>query len=641
VRVERGLALGEDPHRGGEMKKLAVILAMLVVPQAVMAQNGGLVSPFSIGAGSRSISLGRAFVSLADDGSTPYWNPAALKNVQAMQFMAMYLPSLYGDYFGADYMYAGFVYPTLSAGAFGIGYTRIGTTFDRYDEFHRPEGEGNYSESQLLVSYAAERHIGWFFGTVAGGASFKINRQNVDPFSSTAPGVDIGLLYTPDSFRALKFGLNLQDIVGGSYKLDNADDTVDRTIMAGAGYTHGFDNGSALRLLLQYDMPERADSRFHIGAEYAFSKMIALRAGFDDGTPTFGLGVGYSNYGLDYAFQSKDEVGSSQAFTFNARFGTTLDERRTEIEEQRAEEERTLIRRTFETRVAAVRKRANEMEAAGDYAGALNQWQIVLEYVPDDEEATRRAAIAREQVLAQQAAAVRDVENQAVVRTRFAQGLDRFNENDLLGARTEWQAILAVDPQHEGARDYLAQTQKKIDERVAVHTARANQLERENKLTEAIAEWNNVQQYNPDDPEAKAAVARMRARIESVSQDYQATQRKLRIVTLYNDALQLYNSGKYPEAMKNLSELLSLQPDHADARKLQTLAKRKTTPLTDAEKAKIREHYLAGMQFFSKDEYAKAIAEWEKILEIDPTNSSVQRSIDEARERLRKVQEPR
>jgi tetratricopeptide (TPR) repeat protein len=150
-----------------------------------------------------------------------------------------------------------------------------------------------------------------------------------------------------------------------------------------------------------------------------------------------------------------------------------------------------------------------------------------------------------------------------------------------------------------------------------------------------------VQQYNPEDAEAKAAVTRLRTRIESVSQDYAAAQRKLRIVTLYNDALQMYNAGEYPGAVKNLSELLALQPDHADAKKLQALAKRKTTPMTDAEKAKIRELYLAGMQHFSKDEYAKAIAQWEKILEIDPTNASVQRSIDEARERMRKVQERR
>jgi tetratricopeptide (TPR) repeat protein len=619
--------------------RILILTLVVIAPVAARSQDGGTVSTFSLGAGSRAISVGRAFVTNADDASAPYWNPAALKNVQQMQFMAMYMKPNSDLDLGANYTYFGFVYPTLSAGAFGLGYLRTGTTFTLYDDASRPGGEGDASESQLLISYAAERHLRYLFGNLAVGASFKINRQIVDPFSDTAPGVDVGFHYTPDAFPDFAIGINLQDLAGGSYHLNQADDTVDRTILAGVGYTRPFANGSALRVMLQYDSPERADARFHMGAEYMFTKYISLRAGFDDGTPTFGLGVGVSDYGLDYAFLSKDAAGSTQSFSFNARIGSTLDERRAAIEEQRAQEQQELIKRTFETRVAAQRTKAKQQEAAGDWSGALNSWQNVLDYVPDDKEATTAAANAREQVLAQQAAQVRDVENQAVVRTRFANGLDRFNEKDWLAAREEWKAILAVDPQHQGARDYLAQTQKQIDDQIAVHVARANQLERDNRLTEAIGEWNNVQQYNADDADAKAAITRLRGRIESMSQDYSATQRKLRIVTLYNDALQMYNDGKYQDAMKNLNELLQLQPDHADAKKLQALAKRRVTPLTDAEKSRIRELYLSGMQFFSKDEYAKAIKEWEKIQEIDPTNTSVQRSIDEAKERLRKVQE--
>jgi cytochrome c-type biogenesis protein CcmH/NrfG len=49
-------------------------------------------------------------------------------------------------------------------------------------------------------------------------------------------------------------------------------------------------------------------------------------------------------------------------------------------------------------------------------------------------------------------------------------------------------------------------------------------------------------------------------------------------------------------------------------------------------------HFWA-LSLLMKDEYAKAIAEWQKILEIDPTNTSVQRSIDEATERQHKVEE--
>lgn len=620
--------------------KLAVALAVLLAPLPARAQSGGTESVFSIGAGARAIGLGNAFVSLADDASAVYWNPAALKNVQSMQFMAMYMP-LYGDFTGATYTYFGFVYPTLSAGAFGAGYMRVGTTFDGYDDSSRPTGEANYSESQLLISYAAERHFKWLFGNLATGASFKISQETVDPFSSTAPGVDLGFRYIPDGAKSIEIGINVQNLSGAQYKLDLEEETVDRTILAGAGYTKKFNNGSALRVMLQYDSPERADASFHAGAEYAFSKFVSLRAGFDDDTATFGLGVGAFDYGLDYAFYSRAEAGSNQAVAFTASWGQTLAEKRDEIAKTRAEEEKILIQKTFNARVAAMRKKAQELEAAGDYAGALAQWQVVLEFEPDDAEAVAAAATARERILQEQATAVRDVENQAVIRTRFASGLDLYNEGDFLGARTEWNAVLAVDPENEGAQDYLARTNLKIDEAVRGNEASAKRLESEGRYTEAIAEWNNVQQYHPDDAKARAAVARLKARIESMSQDYSATQRKLRIVTLYNDALVDYNAGHFQAAMTKLRELLTLQPDHADAKKLMTLTKRRTTPLTDNEKAHIRELYLAGMQYFSKDEYAQAIAQWQKILDIDPTNESVARSIEEAQERLRKTQERR
>jgi tetratricopeptide (TPR) repeat protein len=615
----------------------AVLIGMLAGVVPAFAQDGGTQSIFVLGAGSRAISLGRAFVASADDASAVYWNPGALKNVGSTQFMAMYMP-LYGDFTGADYTYFGFVYPTLSAGAFGVGYTRVGSTFDRYDASSVPLGEGTYSESQLMFSYAFERHLGWLGGTLATGGTFKISRQTIDPFSSNAPGVDLGFRYTPDWAQSIALGLTLQDLAGSQYKLDLESDSIDRTIMAGLGYTKKFEGGAALRFMLQYDRPERADPSVHAGAEYAFSRFVSLRLGYDKDTATFGLGIGAFNYGLDYAFYSRNDPGTNQAVTFTANIGKSLDEKREEIAQGRAAEEKLLIQKAFESRIATHRTQAQQLEASGDYAGALTEWQIVLGYAPDDPEALARSAAARDQVIQQQAATVRDAETQAVVRARFAHGLDLFNQNDFLGARNEWHAVLDADSSNAAARDYLRRTQARIDELVTGHIEHARTLENQNRLTESIAEWNNVQQYDPNNAQAKAAIDRIRGKIESVSQDYAATQRRLRTVTLYNDALQKYNAGQYQDAMKDLNELLTLQPDHADAKKLMALAKRRTTPLTDAEKAKIREFYLAGMQHFSKDEYAQAITEWEKILELDPTNESVQKSIDEARERLNKVQ---
>ena len=100
---------------------LLLVMAAAILglaPTAACAQDGGTQSLYSeIGVGSRAIGLGSSFMSLADDASSLYWSPAALRNVQDKQFMLMYMP-LYQDA-DATYTYLGAVYPTLSAGAWG------------------------------------------------------------------------------------------------------------------------------------------------------------------------------------------------------------------------------------------------------------------------------------------------------------------------------------------------------------------------------------------------------------------------------------------------------------------------------------------------------------------------------------------
>ncbi len=91
--------------------------------------------------------------------------------------------------------------------------------------------------------------------------------------------------------------------------------------------------------------------------------------------------------------------------------------------------------------------------------------------------------------------------------------------------------------------------------------------------------------------------------------------------------------------MTRLERLLVLKPNHEEAKKLLVKAKRKLAPPTKDEEERIRRLFLRGMQFFAKDQYAKAIEEWEKILEIDPTNESVKRNIDEADGRLKQLEE--
>jgi cytochrome c-type biogenesis protein CcmH/NrfG len=409
--------------------------------------------------------------------------------------------------------------------------------------------------------------------------------------------------------------------------------------MTGVGYTRPFANGSALRLMLQYDRPEIADGKFRAGAEYAFSKYVALRVGYDDSNISFGLGVTASTFGLDYAMLSRDTAGSSHPVTFNASYGKTLDEQRQAAAEQRAREDQQVIRRAFDARVKEHRDKAMAEEAEGNLAGALDEWKVVLDLAPGDPDATARINSVTVRLVEEQEKAARDMVKQREITARFAEGLRLYQENDYAASREAWRAILAIDSTHAEAKDYLERTQAEIEKEIRAHARRASQFEQSGRLTEAIGEWNNVESLDPGNRQAKAAVERIRKRIEDQSQNLEQASKKLEIVNLYNDALQAFNQGEYDKAIAGLDKLLALEPGHEEAKNLRAMAIRKITPLTKQEEDEIRKLFLRGMEYFAKDEYAKAIEQWQKILDIDPTNESVKRNIDEAKERLKQIEE--
>lgn len=615
---------------GSILWSIPLTVVLLCAPHRVHSQgDGGTQSVFSIGAGSRAISLGRAFVPIADDASALYWNPAALTNVRDSQIMGMYMP-LFGGFADASYTYFGAVWPTLNAGSIGFGFQRVSSSFDGFDEFSVPTGEEHYSETQLLFGYGFERESRYLFGSMAAGINFKIANQKISSLSSTSPGIDLGFQYRPEAMKNLSFAVNLQDIVGPSHKLDVADDKTYRTMLAGIGYTHPLRDGSALRVILQLDLPQKADQSFHAGAEYQFRQIGMLRIGMDDGNLSFGMGVTVRRFGLDYAMLSRDTAGSSQPMTFTAHFGKTLHEQRNVIAQRQADFERDLIRVAFVNRVKEHRERAISHEGQGNIPAALDEWKIVLEFEPSDSQATGHVADLTDYLLAEQQKHIGNIEKRATISAHFAQGLAHYQANEYVAARREWMTVVEMDSTHAEALTYQVRTQKKITELVEVQTTRARDLEMELRYTEAIGEWNNIQVLDPGNEKAQTAIRR----IEGVIQNQSNAAKRLEIVELYQKALTQFNDGNFLGAMVSLSVLMRLEPDHEDAKTLRFMAQRKLTPLTEKEEAQIRRLYLQGMRFYSNNEYTLAIAEWEKILTIDPTNESVRRNIKEAKVRL-------
>lgn len=595
--------------------------------------SGGTRSVFALGAGSRAIAMGGAFSAIGDDPSALYYNPAALILNRYTAVLASHA-QLFSGFSDAGYDYLAFVYPTIAAGSFGLGVMSVGTDGIRgFDEYSRETGDLSYRESQAILGYAYTLPWRWA-GEVTAGSSVKVLSQRVGEFSDTGTGADIGLLYRPRWLKDARIGVNLQDVVGAETKLVSVSEKVDRTIMAGVGYTRRFGNGSAIALAAQVDLPERGDTKMRFGAEYRLRDLLAVRAGFDGDKITAGIGVGWRGFGLDYGYLSRDDAGSSHPITLSARIGASVDDRIRAREERRLAEEERRIRQILSRRIAGHIAAAEQFRREGSLPKALDELKIALEYDPTNAAVAETLAVVQRGIVAAEEARVKSAETAAIVNQHFRLGLEHYGKDEYALARAEWRNVLALDPANESARDYLARTEEKLRGMIEQHRVRALDLEAKGQLPAALGEWNVIRTLDPESAEAKAAADRLNARLETLSRDYMSAANRLRVVELYDGAVKAFAEGRYTDVTRQLGELLRIDPQHAEARTLLRRAQRRQTPLSDAEKEQVRTLYVEGMKYFTAGDYLRAVERWQKILEIDPDNESVLKNIEEARNRL-------
>lgn len=106
----------------------------------------------------------------------------------------------------------------------------------------------------------------------------------------------------------------------------------------------------------------------------------------------------------------------------------------------------------------------------------------------------------------------------------------------------------------------------------------------------------------------------------------------------YSKGLGLYSEGRYEEALEAFEEVAAIDANYL---KVQEYIQRSQAEIRDVTSysKEILDLYHNGLKLFVNKQYTEAIAEWEKILEIDPYNKLALRNIQEARNRLRKLEE--
>ncbi len=342
------------------MKKFYIKTLMVIVIFAVQIQaqyvsdiskRGTSAAPFlKVAQGARAVGMGGAFVGVANDVSSIYWNVAGIAKLKDNSFIFDHTEWI------ANLQY-NYIAGSLSLGNLGtLGISLLGSNYGDMNvtTIDEPNGTGEvFSVKDFAVSIAYAINLTEDFAI---GFNPKVVYESIWKTSAYAIGIDMGVLYkTP--FKGITLGMSITNF-SSKMKLTGTSEVVlhdpdpsttgnngripaeisteswslPLTFTLGVSYKLVYNDMNKLVIDIDAHHPNDDYESVSIGGEYVFKDVISLRAGYKtlflkNTEETFALGAGLNQrilgnikFHIDYAYQHFGRLTNVQKITVGIDF---------------------------------------------------------------------------------------------------------------------------------------------------------------------------------------------------------------------------------------------------------------------------------------------------------------------------------
>ncbi|MEE9271392.1 MAG: PorV/PorQ family protein [Candidatus Krumholzibacteria bacterium] len=299
----------------------ALLVGLIPSPSSASepGEAGALFLRFGLGA--RASGMGEAYVAVAKDATSVFWNPGAMAAVLGTNATVMH-----NEYFQSIRLEQAALTHETDYGTIGLAF--VGLYMDDMERFINVPTSGPLGTFSAYDVSAAVGFSRYVLPDLSAGIVAKLVYENIDDFTASGVAFDAGL-YHITRIPGVKFAAAVSNI---GAKMSFNDDRFAGTkfplpALARLGVSFERDypslNGA---VLIAFDgvIPNDGDAKQHIGIEFAYARRVYLRAGFKGGYDsqggTFGLGVKYREFLFDYAVQLiSNDLGDSHRFGFSLR----------------------------------------------------------------------------------------------------------------------------------------------------------------------------------------------------------------------------------------------------------------------------------------------------------------------------------
>ena len=326
------------------MNKLLLTIILLIQLTisllAATGQAGQEIAFLQPGVGARPLAMGKAFVAVANDANSPFYNPAGLALSKHNELTSMQA-KLATD---VNYYYVSYV---------------SGTSTPLNDQSTRWLSEAEATSNHFFANYG----VSWIMASVSGitlvdtsnvSANSDITNTHLtnyygnaiilaygtgltdslaigisltgfyQDFKEIAQGRGWGVTLTPGLLYrlsdTLNFGLTVQDALNYQKWDTKTSEIVIPKLKSGLAWQAW----SSILLAAEFEQDFDVDHKvlWYVGTEYALNENLSLRAGYNDGQLSAGAGFQIGGLNADYAYigQDKYELGETYRVSLGVKF---------------------------------------------------------------------------------------------------------------------------------------------------------------------------------------------------------------------------------------------------------------------------------------------------------------------------------
>lgn len=342
------------------MKKKSLIFILVVSlwgnlaigqgPRSV-SKRGTTAAPFlSIAQGARALALGGAFVAIANDVSSMYWNPAGVAELKGFHFMVDHT-NWFAD---IKYDYLGATIDLGSFGGLGVNMTLSNIAEMKVTTVEQQDGTGELfgvTDLAFGITYALRLTDDFSIGF-----NPKVVYQKIWKMSATAFALDMGVKYrTP--FEGFTLGMSISNFGtkmqmqgnnalvlydpapgnsgnNGQIPAELSTDEWELPLNFRVGIAYDLPLGDIGKMTLAADAAHPSDNyeSVNVGGEYVYDDVLYVRGGMKslflaDSEEGFTVGIGIKQlllgnvqFSVDYAYQDLSRLKNAQKFTFGISF---------------------------------------------------------------------------------------------------------------------------------------------------------------------------------------------------------------------------------------------------------------------------------------------------------------------------------